>query len=655
MRLETHLQIKVKVPCRNNSKVDLEGMTMLAARRKKRNGSRLGFERESLEPRRLLSTTVAVVPSISSVKGNGAVFQPITIRGHFNANIGVSGTSVRITDGRGFATTFAPSSVTATSISLLAPFYVNPQTGDLGSAAVSVQVSQQESGGPITSNTINRFKLKAPPTSKAPVGSTLLAMLRAELVAVSHAQQNLTASQQAGNLGSQIANQVSVLNEQIDSLTQLSDGQISFIDVGERNGQPLRVGLTELRQVDRLLIGTLAAQAASPSGGRSASTAGAFAKAATSNSRNLAAAANSYGTNFLNFVSNPRNVLTTVGIAVSAFTFGLEFCAGLFALPQLATGGAIIAGVYLGTTVAIGAVEFAVAYTINDPAQRSAAQDKAVSDAKGGVVSALMKVTEIEGTAARLLIDDLDASKSLGEAVISVATGKVLKLTTAVSDSAADGFGKISVSPQADQYKVNDQLELTATPDAASVFSKWVVNGVDAGTNPTLTLTLAADTTVTAYFTDVLAGASHGPYTLHQDLPLGLYTLPLQGSGTMQLQLTRSGSGQYSGTVSMPGISGNTSFATINNGTEQAAIKVPNSLQQLSVTVTGDQISGVILIQQDTFLDIAINDPGLPPFQHSEPFSTVFPFAAVVSNGALIATFNSSVGATTSGGFTVRH
>lgn len=123
----------------------------------------------------------------------------------------------------------------------------------------------------------------------------------------------------------------------------------------------------------------------------------------------------------------------------------------------------------------------------------------------------------------------------------------------------------------------------------------------------------------------------------------------------MQLQLTRSGSGQYSGTVSMPGISGNTSFATINNGTEQAAIKVPNSLQQLSVTVTGDQISGVILIQQDTFLDIAINDPGLPPFQHSEPFSTVFPFAAVVSNGALIATFNSSVGATTSGGFTVRH
>lgn len=62
--------------------------------------------------------------------------------------------------------------------------------------------------------------------------------------------------------------------------------------------------------------------------------------------------------------------------------------------------------------------------------------------------------------------------------------------------------GKITVSPESSdgKYVAGTELTLTATPNNGYSFSKWQVNGTDAGTSTSLTHKMAADVTIKAVF-----------------------------------------------------------------------------------------------------------------------------------------------------------
>ena len=70
--------------------------------------------------------------------------------------------------------------------------------------------------------------------------------------------------------------------------------------------------------------------------------------------------------------------------------------------------------------------------------------------------------------------------------------------TVSVVVSPGSQAGVASISPPASGFALNSPISVTATPAAGYTFQRWVVNGQDAGSLPTLSLSVTGDMTISA-------------------------------------------------------------------------------------------------------------------------------------------------------------
>ncbi len=93
------------------------------------------------------------------------------------------------------------------------------------------------------------------------------------------------------------------------------------------------------------------------------------------------------------------------------------------------------------------------------------------------------------------------------------------------------GTGTVSNNPSGTTFNAGTAVTLTATPDASSVFGSWSGGGCS-GTSPTCTVTMSANTSVTATFTVKTFTVTAGSVTNGTISPSGATTVNYGASRT---------------------------------------------------------------------------------------------------------------------------
>ena len=177
--------------------------------------------------------------------------------------------AVRFSNTQGYSVDVPVVDVTAKTLTVHVPPFIDMQTGAYGPGTVNVQAIQTSSGATSTSNALTGFQIQDLPVVSSPAGATTLSLLKASLTVAQLLQtdiKNTTLDTPAvnTNLSTQIANLQSLI-PQVQAVVQ-NPGQT--FSLGSYNQKPITVASADLRNVDRLIVSLLQSTA---SGGQAAS------------------------------------------------------------------------------------------------------------------------------------------------------------------------------------------------------------------------------------------------------------------------------------------------------------------------------------------------------------------------------------------------
>lgn len=169
-------------------------------------------------------------------------------------------TSVRFFDANQYSVDVRPIRVSSTSIAVAVPPYFNTGSSIFTTGTVSVKVIQNSAAGTRSSAALAGFQILDLPNLTTAAGAVTLAFLQS-------LQTNAIALQSSGAglgaaLGNSLAAQASALALLINTLQPVVSGTAQSASLGTYNGASMNVGASELRQTDRLLLGTVLALSA---------------------------------------------------------------------------------------------------------------------------------------------------------------------------------------------------------------------------------------------------------------------------------------------------------------------------------------------------------------------------------------------------------
>lgn len=303
-----------------------------------------------------------VTTSTVQITVNAQPGSDLTVVGTFNPNLL---TFVEFTDGDGHTTEMPASEVTSTSVVVTVPVYVAlpglPQTGDatldassfVGAGAVSVTVRQIANEIPNDVLVLTGFQIGTLPQTGLPPGTLLSTFLDSLQTVLSRtiADYNRIATASEGTVD--VSGLVGKLQEIKQNLTSLKTtvaglmgGTVAQVDLGTADGLGIRLDLSSLQLMDRILATIVATSA--PATGQS------FSRIANSF---LGAAATASSSN--DIVDRLESQVKDVAQALRASSKGTAIAAGLGAaviagVAGLPAAGVIAAGLAVSSAVKLG-------------------------------------------------------------------------------------------------------------------------------------------------------------------------------------------------------------------------------------------------------------------------------------------------------------
>lgn len=304
----------------------------------------------------------------------------ITITGSgFDAT---EGPTVVFTEPGGLAIPVTPTAVTATSITVTAPPFVNASTGAFASGSYSVSVNQSSG----SSNAVAGMQIQSLPTTPSAPGTLTVAFLQSTHdFIVNQIESNVqSASFDTNDLNVALASEVTALNTILPGLNGVVAAPNTTYTIGTYAGQNVNVTAASLGQVDQMLLAMLAAQASltpsssaypqetSGGGCQSAAAAAAYNDVTTNANPNAKQDIDAYYASLSappcsspQAIQSGLNITLGLGaaaIAVMAVALPAEVALTALALPTaavlsvavLAAGGQIAIGGELGSASAAG-------------------------------------------------------------------------------------------------------------------------------------------------------------------------------------------------------------------------------------------------------------------------------------------------------------
>ena len=193
----------------------------------------------------LASTSVTSALPMSVLTLNGTGFDTTAM------------TAVRFFDNAQYSVDVRPIRISSTSIAVAVPPYFSTGSSIFSSGTVSVKVTQTSGAGTRSSAALAGFQILDLPAVAGAAGAATLAFLQS-------LQTNAIALQTSGAglgaaVGNSLADQASALALLINTLQPIVSGVSQSASIGTYQGAPLPVAAAELRQTDRLLLGTVLA------------------------------------------------------------------------------------------------------------------------------------------------------------------------------------------------------------------------------------------------------------------------------------------------------------------------------------------------------------------------------------------------------------
>ncbi len=198
-----------------------------------------------------------VITSLSTT--SAAPLQSLNITGSgFNSTADLS---VRFSDDQEFTVDIPVVDVSATSVTVAVPPFVDVVTGEFASGTVNVQVVQSTGGVTVTSDPIRGFQIQDLPTSLAPAGTATLSFLIGAVDSARQLETDISGTAlDTPELTAAIASQITDLETLIDEITAVWLDPSRTFTLGSIGGSPIIADASDLLAVDRLVIGILLAQ-----------------------------------------------------------------------------------------------------------------------------------------------------------------------------------------------------------------------------------------------------------------------------------------------------------------------------------------------------------------------------------------------------------
>lgn len=507
---------------------------------------------------------------------------------------------VTFAEASGFSAQVAPTSVSATSMTVSVPPFVDASSGALASGSFTISVTQTATGQTVSSAALPGLAVQALPTLPSAQGRLTLDFLQATrnylgTTLISSVQGS---SIETSDLDAALANELTALDTILPGIRAVVNGQSASYIIGTYAGQNVVVTPAALSEVDRLLLGMLAAQAGS-SGATTGPPFAAITGAGGCQSAEAATAYNDYSTNaspnsndLTNYLGAPQ---TSPCAAAQAFSDGVGIIAGLggVALGVVAAAAAVAsipadaiaaalalpAAAVLYVTVVAAGGQIAVGGAL---AQTTAAGkqliEQGVAEFENLGKTMLLKAGS-GGILTQLGVNDPDAWLGLGEAVVDgkevleaftkappydggTAPSSTFTLSLATAGSGSGGIasypgtlacGSAGGSCSAG-FAAGTQVFVAAVPATGSVFTGW---GGDCSGTGACSVTMSANHSVTANFGPppgtTFTGSASAPFNGTASDPAGgVYSASLTLAGSITLQ-TGSGSTLLSGSANLTG------------------------------------------------------------------------------------------------------
>lgn len=515
---------------------------------------------------------------------------------------------VTFAEAGGFSVQVAPTAVSATSMTVSVPPFVDASSGALASGSSSVSVSQTAAGQTAASAPLPGLAIQALPTLPSTQGRLTLDFLQATrnylgTTLISSVQGS---SLETPDLDTALANELAALDTILPGIRAVVNGQSASYTIGTYAGQNVVVTPAVLGEIDRALLGMLAAQAGSSGG-----TAGPppFAAITGSSGCQSTAAATVYNDYSSNASPNSSDVdayyqslqappcaaaqAVSDGVGIVAGIGGAALgvaavAAALLSIPAEATAAALAlpAAAVLYVTVVAAGGQIAVGGAL---AQTSAAGKQLIEQGAAEfekLGETMLLKAGSGGILTQLGVNDPDAWLGLSEAVVD---GKevleaftqappygggtppsstfTLSLTTAGSGSGAIASypGTLACGSQggscAAGFAAGTQVFVAAVPAAGSVFTGW---GGDCSGTAACSLTMSANHSVTANFGPppgtTFTGSAGAPFNgTASDPDGGVYAASLTLAGSITLQTggnsLLSGSANFTGQINITVVS----------------------------------------------------------------------------------------------------
>ncbi len=164
--------------------------------------------------------------------------------------------SVRFFDDRGFSVKVPLVAVTATSVTVAVPPYLDARTGEISSGYVNVQVIKTTGTASLPSSTLGGFHIQGLPIPTAPPGAITLSLLKASVRAAQSLQNGIKGtSLDTPALNAALSKEITDLSSFMASVQAVVQNQSLSVSLGSVSGKEVTINASSLRSSDQMIIG----------------------------------------------------------------------------------------------------------------------------------------------------------------------------------------------------------------------------------------------------------------------------------------------------------------------------------------------------------------------------------------------------------------
>jgi hypothetical protein len=196
---------------------------------------------------------------IVSMSASSAPMEPLTVFCYgFDANASLF---VRFYDGAGFKADVPVLDTASNSVTVAVPPFIDLDNGNITSGKVSVVLVQKSNAGEKTSNAFN-FTIQDLPYPAIPTGALTLVYVKSNADFARNLSSRFTGTDaETLKLKAALDDQAELLDLFAYEIMLVANGTIDNFSLGSFNGVPLTIGMKELQNSDRMILGMLHAQA----------------------------------------------------------------------------------------------------------------------------------------------------------------------------------------------------------------------------------------------------------------------------------------------------------------------------------------------------------------------------------------------------------